>query len=617
MRYVAGICAAAAALALLGACGPRTAPGKNGASANAPNLHEAVSPARQDAPAFHFVDITRKAGILWQRANGAFGRKMIPETTGGGGAFIDYDNDGWHDIVLVNGDWYAGHPLPGPRPTLALYHNNRDGTFTDVTEQMGLKVSLQGMGVAVGDYDNDGYDDLLITGVGGNHLFHNESKVESRKSKVERALNAQRPRRSRTDERQAQPMQSPNARIFHDVTKQAGVGGSGWSTSAAWLDYDNDGLLDLFVCHYVRWTPETDLFCGSQFKTYCTPTYYHGESCRLYHNDGGGHFSDVTKKAGIFNDNAKGLGVCTVDFDHDGRMDILVSNDTEPNYAFRNNGNGTFTEMGITCGLALGEDGHPRAGMGIDAADYKNDGKLAVMVGDFSFQGTGFFREAQPGLYIDDARQTGILKASYPYVTFGVMFCDLDNDGWQDVLLSNGHVDDLIERSSPVQHYMQPTLVLANRRDGTFADVSARSGPGLAQPLPGRGAVWGDPDNDGRPDVLLIPNIGPPRLLHNETPKTGHWLMLKLSGAPGRTNRDGYGAVVRVTAGGLTLTNTARSGSGFCSQSDRRLHFGLGASDRADTLEVRWPDGKTDVWKNVEADKRWLLAEGKPPVPLP
>ncbi len=526
------------------------------------------------ASALNFVDITAKAGLHWQRANGAFGKKWFPESAGGGGAFIDYDNDGYPDIVLVNGDWWAGHTLPGPRPKFALYHNNRDGTFTEVTAAMGLDIAIQGMGVAVGDYDNDGFDDLYITGIGGNHLFHNEG-----------------------------------GKGFKEVTAQAGVGGSGWSTSAAWVDYDNDGKLDLFVCHYVKWTLATDIFCGGQFKVYCTPTSYSGESCRLYHNDGNGHFTDVTKKAGLFNEGGKALGVCPVDFDHDGFVDLLIANDGEPNFAYHNRGDGTFEDISVASGLALGEDGKPRNGMGIDVSDYRNDGKLGVLVGNFSFQGVGLHREQAGSLFMDVSREAGLAQPSYPYVTFGVMFCDTDNDGWKDALLTNGHVDDLIEKSSPGQHYLQPTQIFLNAHDGTFRDQTGKAGPGLQTPLAGRGMAAGDIDNDGRLDLLLIPNIGPPRLLHNEMLSANHWITLAFTGT--RSNRDGYGAFMRLTAGGVAQTDWVRSGSSYCSQSDRRLHFGLGASKVVDSVEVRWPSGIKETWRTLPADKIVNLTEGK------
>ena len=429
---------------------------------------------------FYFVDVTAKAGIPWLRTNGGYGGKLFPEAEGGGGAFLDYDNDGYLNILLINGDWWPGHPLKGPRPTLALYHNNGNGTFTDVTAQMGLNVSMQGLGVAVGDYDNDGYDDVLITGVGGNRLFHNEG-----------------------------------GKRFVDVTAASGVGGSGWSTSAAWVDYDNDGKLDLFVCHYCKWSQATDLYCGGQIKIYCTPEAYPGESCRLYHNLGNGRFQDVTKQAGIRMDRGKALGICTVDFDHDGKIDLIVANDGEPNVAYRNIG-GKFKDVSVETNLALGEDGKPRNGMGIDAADYKNNGTLGVLVGNFSYQGAGLQHEVGSGLFNDVAHDAGIQQPSLPYVTFGVLFGDLDNDGWKDAVICNGHTDDMAERSLPEQHVLQPTQIFANRHNGTFQEVTQQAGPGLQLQLVGRGMACGDFDNDGLLDLLLIQNAGAPHLLHNE-----------------------------------------------------------------------------------------------------
>ncbi|HLJ57737.1 MAG TPA: CRTAC1 family protein [Chthonomonadaceae bacterium] len=524
------------------------------------------------ASRIRFADITTAAGITWKRTNGAFGKRWFPETMGGGGAFIDFDGDGREDILLVNGAWWPGHERNAPRPTLVLYRNLGGGKFADVTRAVGLDITCQGMGVAIGDYDNDGFDDILITSVGGNRLFHNEG-----------------------------------GKRFREVTDSAGIRGAGWSTSAAWIDYDNDGKLDLFVCQYVQWRPDREQFCGSRVKTYCTPTYYAGESCRLYHNEGGGRFTDVTKRAGLFNTASKALGVCIADIDGDGRPDILVANDQEPNFLYRNNGDGTFTDVAYTAGFAMAEDGRPRSGMGLDAAFSGNDGRLSVLVGNFALQGAALYRQAGAAQFTDEARSAGVLQPSCPYVTFGTLFCDLDNDGWKDAVLANGQIDDLIEQSSPDQRYAQPTLLLRNSGDGNYRDATRDAG--LGGPLVGRGLAAGDIDNDGRMDLLLIPNIGAPRLLHNVT-SGGHWCKIALHGT--RSNRDGFGALVRVTAGGLTQSEFARSGSSYCSQSDRRLHFGVRAA-RIDTVEVRWPSGTLDTWHDIAADRIVDLEEGHSP----
>lgn len=538
--------------------------------------------AKQATPApsaFQFVDVTSRAGIVWERSIGSYGGKLFPEAAGGGGAFLDYDNDGYQDILLVNGDWWPGHPLAGTRPTLALYHNNHDGTFTDTTSIMGLNVSLQGMGVAIGDYDNDGFDDILITGVGGNHLYHNDK-----------------------------------GKRFTDVTSLSGVAGSGWSTSAAWVDFDGDGLLDLFVCHYCKWSLAGDIRCGGQDKIYCTPEAYPGETCRLYHNEGNGRFKDVTREAGIWNERGKALGISTVDFDHDGRIDFIVSNDGEPNLAYKNLGHGKFKEVGVEDGLALGETGKPRNGMGIDTADYLNDGTLGVLIGNFSYQGAGLHHETGPNLFVDVAQQANIQQPSFPYVTFGVMWADLDNDGWKDAVITNGHTDDMTERSLPEQHVLQPTQLFSNLHNGTFQDVTSSAGPGLAQLLVGRGMAMGDFDNDGKLDILLIPNAGMPHLLHNESASGNHWIKFVPVGV--KSNRDGYGAVIRVSTGSVTQTTTVHSGSSYCSASDRRPNFGLGRAQQVDTVNVTWPSGQRDVWHNLSADRIYQLTEGKPPIPL-
>lgn len=504
--------------------------------------------------------------------HGGFGKKWMPETMGGGGAFVDVDNDGLLDIVLVNGDWWDGHPLPGKRPTLALYRNAGGGKFVDVTREYGLEISLQGMGVTAGDYDNDGWGDLFITGVGGNWLFHNEG-----------------------------------GKRFRDVTNEAGVRDSGWTTSAAWLDYDGDGKLDLFVDHYVKWSPATDVFCGTTHKTYCLPEVYSGESCKLFHNEGGGKFKDVTRAAGIWDDNAKGLGVCVTDINGDNRPDVIVSCDMVPNLIFINQGGGKFKSAGIDVGMALGENGSAHAGMGIDAAYYKPDQTLGVAIGNFTNDGIFLYDILTSSVKAELNRRSGLQVPSIPYITFGVLFGDFDNDGYPDLVATNGHLDDTITPTNGGQGYKQPSLLLANKGDGSFEDISSKN-PAIIEPIVGRGAARGDFDNDGRVDLLLVPNIGPPRLLHNTTEKAGHWIGFRLQGT--KSNRDGFGARVTISYGGRTQNAECRSGSGYLSSSDRRVHFGLGDVRAVEKVTVKWPSGKTESWAGPALDKYMMLVEG-------
>jgi len=523
---------------------------------------------------FNFVDVTSEAGIQWKRSNGAFGKKWMPETMGGGGAFLDFDNDNDLDILLVNGDWWSGHPLTDPRPKLALYRNLDGNRFEDVTTASGLNVSLQGMGVAVGDYDNDGFDDVCVTAVGGNRLFHNE-----------------------------------RGNRFVDVTKSSGVEGAGWSTSAAWFDYNGDSRLDLFVCHYVKWTPETDRHCGGRVKGYCTPVYYEGESCRLYRNDGNGKFTDVTRQAGLYNDNSKALGVCAVDLNDDMRTDLIVANDQEPNFVYLNSGRGTFRDTSLESGLALSEEGVARAGMGIDVGDINNDGSLAVLIGNFANEGASLYSQRQDGSFIDRSRLSGIFAPTLPCVTFGALLSDFNNDGRSDALLTNGHVDDLVETRSDALKYAQPTLLFGNWGGGTFQEVSRSAGPGLAPNIVGRGAASGDFNNDGRLDVLLVPNIGSPYLLRNDSSAKDHWVNLKLIGV--KSNGNGIGANVRLRAGGITHTAQVKGGGSYCSHSDRRIHFGLGSASKVDSVEVKWPSGRTDSFSGLSMNREYLVTEGQ------
>ncbi len=520
-------------------------------------------------PPIVFTDVTEKAGIHFRHVNGASSKKWLPETMGGGGGFIDYDNDGWPDILFVNGDYWPGQRPPGaPRPTLALYHNNHDGTFTDVTKQTGLDVEMYGMGVAVGDYDNDGYDDLFITAVSpskatiGSRLFHNVPDGHG-------------------------------GRKFVDVTAQSGIHDTGFATSAAWLDYDRDGKLDLFVCHYVTWSPATDIYYSVDgvHKSYATPQAYQGESCRLYRNLGSGKFEDVTRKAGIWNPRSKALGVVACDYDGDDRPDIFVANDTEPNFLFHNQGDGTFKEVGVEAGIAQPSDqGRSRAGMGIDTADVLHNGQPDILITNFSGEQLTLYRRDTSGLFLDVAARSGVGNATQMYLGFGAFFFDYDLDGWPDLFVTNGHVMDDIERRDAGVTYAEPSLLFHNRGQGQFEDVSGQSGQALSVPRVGRGAACGDFNNDGSPDILIMTNGGKPALLRNNNNTGNGWIRLILVGT--ESNRDAIGARVRVTVGDQTQSQEVRTSASYLSANDRRLLFGLGTASQADRVEIRWPSGK-------------------------
>lgn len=530
------------------------------------------SPPVQRAAPIRFEDATRQAGITFQRVNGAFGRKWMPETFGGGGAFLDYDNDGHPDLLLVNGDWWPGHAGKGSRPTLALYHNNGSGTFTDVTRALGLSLSLQGMGAAVGDYDNDGWDDLYITGVGGNRLFQNRA-----------------------------------GKRFEDVTETAGVADRGWSSSAAWVDYDCDGRLDLFVCHYVKWSPASDIFCGVRFKEYCQPQEYTGEASRLFHNEGNGRFRDVSRQAGVEAGPGKALGVCVADVNGDSFPDLIVADDLVPNRLFINNRNGTFTEAAGAAGIAVDDAGRAHSGMGVDAAFDTAGSSLAIAIGNFNLEGMDLWR-GSGALFHSVNRAAGVYAPTYPYVTFGVLFADFDDDGYPDLFAANGHILDTVQLSNPGQTYAQPAVVFRNIGDGTYRDVSASAGPGVTAPMVGRGLAEADVDGDGRVDLVEIANTGPPRLLMNRSPTHNHWLKVRLAGRS--SNRDGYGCLVEVRAGGRVQRAFAGRAGSYLSCSDRTVHFGLGAASVAEAVSVVWPGGRKETWGPVPADRLVVLTEG-------
>ncbi len=532
-------------------------------------------PSAQSAPAVHLTDVTERAGIAFTHNNGAFGKKYLPETLGSGAAFLDFDNDGWQDVLLVNGTSWPGQPPA--RTHTRLYRNRHDGTFDDVTARAGLTLDLYGMGVAVADYDNDGWQDILLTAVGQNHLFHNTGTG-----------------------------------TFVDVTDRAGLGHRpGFSTSALWFDFDRDGRLDLLVCNYVRWTPETDVFCsvdGKQ-KSYCTPEAYRGTTSWLFRNAGNGTFEDVTAKAGLFDTTSKSLGVTLIDYDLDPWPDVFVANDTQPNKLYRNNGNGTFTELGLKAGLAFSEDGRARAGMGADAADVDNSGTTTVVVTNFSGEMLGLYRPVGDGQFADAAPRSDVGRVTRGTLGFGCFFFDVDLDGLQDLLVVNGHIDETISRVSARVTYAEPPHLFLNRGHGQFTDVAPEAGSTFAQPKVGRGAAFGDFDNDGDPDVVITTNNGPAFLYRNDAPAARHSIRVKLRGV--KSNRDGIGARVRVFAGDDTYRRTVKTGSSYLSQSELPVTFGLGSHTRADRLVVEWPSGTRDEMTGLAPGRIYEVTEGK------
>lgn len=522
-----------------------------------------------------FTDVTSQAGITFTHVNGAFGKKYLPETLGSGCAFLDFDNDGWQDVLFVNSMHWPSHAGPPAYP--ALYRNNRNGTFTDVTKSAGLAVQMYGLGVAVGDYDNDGHVDVYLTGLGSNRLFRNLGTGR-----------------------------------FRDVTATAGVGGDGFSTSAMWFDYDRDGKLDLFVANYVQWTLEGDRFCtlDGKTKSYCTPESYKGQSPVLYHNRGNGTFEDVTKKAGLYDPSSKALGVALIDVDSDGWPDLVVANDTQPNKLYRNRRDGTFVDQATTAGVAFNEAGVARAGMGVDTGDVDGSGRQAIIIGNFSNEMIALYTNDGNGLFVDEAPGGTIGRSSLLTLTFAAFFFDMDLDGRLDIFAANGHVSDDINKAQPKVTYAQPAHLFRNAGAKRFEDVSKSSGPALQQPVVARGAAYGDYDNDGDLDVLVATNNGPARLLRNDGGNRNHALRVKTIGTV--SNRDGIGARVRVTmAGGAVRQAVVKSGSSYCSQSELPLTFGLGSATAVQAIEIAWPNGTVEKLPGVPGDQVITVQEGK------
>jgi enediyne biosynthesis protein E4 len=525
-------------------------------------------------PGFRFVDLTAPAGIRFEHNSGAYGGKLLPETLGSGCAFLDYDADGWQDILLVNSMDWPGHKRQ--RSTLKLYHNNRNGTFTDVSKAAGLDVEMYGMGVAVGDYNNDGFPDIFITCVGQSRLFRNTGKG-----------------------------------TFVDVTKASGLAGKqGLSSSAVWFDYDRDGFLDLFVCNYVRWSAETDVFCSldGKNKSYCTPEAYRGDTCWLYHNRGNGTFEDVTASSGVFDSSSKSLGVAVMDYDQDGWPDLLVANDTQPNKLYRNLHNGKFRDVAVEAGLAFSTEGKARAGMGVDVADFENSGKVGIVITNFDNEMIGLYRFAGRG-YDDVAMQTGLGAASRNTLGFGCVFFDVDLDGLPDIAIANGHIDETVRNIRGNVGYAQPAQLFLNLGGGKFRDIAEQVGGGFDKPKVGRGLAVADFDRDGDLDVLLTTNNGGAYLYRNDLENGNRGIRFRLVGT--QSNRDAIGATVRIHCQGQQQTRMVRSGSSYLSQSELPVTFGVGKQEEIERVIVEWPSGRTEEHKNLKTGKSFQVTESK------
>jgi hypothetical protein len=533
----------------------------------------AAAPSSGATPGL-FVDITQKSGVNFRYQASHTSKKYLIETMGPGVAVFDYDNDGRLDIFLVN-----GAPLDDPTPlgTIPkksgsmfwnrLYHQKADGTFEDVTQKAGLQGEGYGMGVAVGDYDNDGYEDLFVTGFGGNHLYHNNGNG-----------------------------------TFTDVTAKAGVGGSGWSTSAAWVDLDGDGYLDLVVLRYLDWD-FADVWCGEHregYRAYCHPENFKAVSPLVYHNNGDGTFTEVAAKLGLAKP-AKGLGVAFEDYDKDGHLDLFFANDSMLEYLYHNKGDGTFEEVGLTAAVAADADGRTYAGMGVDFADYRNTGWPSLLVTDLANQRYSLYENNRDGSFNYVSQETGIGKMTLLHSGWGVRFFDYDNDGWKDLMIAQGHDLDTIELTAPTLRYREHLLLAHNDHGKGFTDVSSESGEVFRQNWVGRGLAIGDLDNDGRLDAVVTTNDGPAYVLHNEILTTNHWLLLKLVGH--KSNRDAIGAQIKmVTGDGPQYAMVTTAGS-YLSSGDKRVHFGLGKQTQVSTIEIRWPSGITQTLTDVRADQ--------------
>jgi hypothetical protein len=521
-----------------------------------------------------FTDVTAAARIAFRHVNGAFGKKYLPETMGSGVVFLDFDGDGAQDVFFANSTKWPGQP--GPPGVSALYRNDGKGVFTDVTKSSGLGVEMYALGAAAADFDNDGRVDLYLAGLGPNRLFRN--------------LGGGR---------------------FEDVTAKAKVGDPGFSTSAMFVDYDKDGRLDLVVANYVAWTIEQDLFCtlDGKSKSYCTPESYQGQSLTLYRGRPDGTFEDATEKAGLRDPRAKSLGLVQLDFNGDNWPDLFVANDTQPNKLYKNNGNGTFADVAVAAGVAFGETGVARAGMGVDAADYSGTGRPSLVIGNFSNEMLGLYHNEGNGLFIDEAPSSAVGRASLLTLTFAAFFFDFDLDGRLDIFSVGGHVADDINKVQPKVTYAQAPHLFRNLGGRRFEDVIEKAGPALKRPMVSRGAAYADIDQDGDLDLAVSANGGPAVLFRNDGGNRNGWLRVRLQGT--KSNRDGIGARVTVTLpGGAKQWGVVKSGSSYCSQSELPLTFGLGSAKGVEALEVAWPSGQVDRLGPQAGGRTLVVTEG-------
>jgi len=524
---------------------------------------------------FRLTDVSANAGVHFQHNSGAYGGKLLPETLGSGCAFLDYDSDGWQDILLVNAMDWPSHKKQ--RSTLRLLRNNRNGTFSDVTRAAGLDIEMYGMAVAVGDYNNDGFPDILITCVGQNRLFRNTGKG-----------------------------------TFIDVTQVSGLGGrQALSTSAVWFDFDRDGRLDLFVCNYVKWTEAHDVFCSldGKHKSYCTPEAYRGETCWLFHNRGDGTFEDVTAQSGVFDSSSKSLGVAMFDYDRDGWPDLLVANDTQPNKLYHNLKSGTFKDVGVEAGIAFSAEGKARAGMGLDTGDFRNSGLDGIAITNFDNEMVGLYQGLKNGSFEDVALASGVGMASKNSLGFGCVFADLNLDGALDLIIANGHIDETVRNIRGNVGYAQPPQLFLNNGKGMFRDVAREAGEAFAQPKVGRGLAVGDFDRDGDLDVLITSNNGPAYLYRNDQASGNHSIRFRLIGH--KSNRDAIGATVRIEASGMNQSRLVRGGSSYLSQSELPVTFGLGKLNQIDRVVIDWPSGHSEEFKKLSAGRTYVCTESE------